>query len=174
MKKTFKLQDYNQLSNRIIFFDANVLIYLFWPTGEHYYEQNYARVFNNLLKQKNELYIDFLIISEIINRVLRIEHKKYNHTQNFKEFRNSEDGKETLNDIFLIVKNNILNCFKVIGKSFDKKDIDNFLILNELDFIDKATVTLCKENNMVLLTNDRDFKNSGIDILTGNPYILNP
>jgi predicted nucleic acid-binding protein len=174
MEKTFKLQDYNLLSNRNIFFDANILIYLFWPTGEHYYEQNYARVFKNLLKQKNELYVDFLIISEVINRVLRIEHKKYNSTQNFKEFKNSEEGNEVQNDIFIIVKNEILKNFKVIGKSFQKEDIYNFLVLNELDFIDKATASLCKENNMVLLTNDKDFKNSGVDVLSGNPKILNP
>lgn len=46
------------------------------------------------------------------------------------------------------------------------------LVLDELDFNDKAIVRICEENSLVLLTNDQDFKNSGLDILTGNPRIL--
>ncbi len=75
-------------------------------------------------------------------------------------------------DIFVIVKNNILNRFNVVGKSFDKQKIESFLIVDELDFVDKAMASICSENSFVILTNDMDFKNSGLDILTGNPRIL--
>ncbi|MBN2682951.1 MAG: PIN domain-containing protein [Bacteroidales bacterium] len=173
MATNYKLQDFTQLAERNIFVDANVLIYLFWPTGQHSFEYDYARVFRNILRQGNNLFVDFLVISEVINRVIRIEHKKINPNQKFKDFRNSQDGKAVLRDIFIIVKDDILNRFNVVGKSFEKKEIESFLTVDELDVIDKATVTICFENNLVLLTNDRDFKNSGIDILTGNPRILN-
>ena len=173
MATKYRLQDVAQLNGRDVFLDANVLIYLFWPTGQHSFEQNYARVFSNLLRQGNNLFIDFLMISEVINRILRIEHKKINPAQNFKDFRNSQDGKNALNDIYITVKNDILKRFNVVGKVFDSQDIENFLIVDELDFVDKATVVLCKENALVLLTNDKDFKNVDLDILTGNPHILN-
>lgn len=173
MATNYKLQDYAHLSGKDIFVDANVLIYLFWATGQHSFESNYARVFRNLLRQGNKLYVDFLVISEVVNRVLRIEHQKLNSNQKFKEFRNSQEGKDVISDIYLIVQNEILSSFKIIGKSFDKIDIEGFLIVDQLDFVDKATVSVCTENNLVLLTNDRDFKNSGLDILTGNPHILN-
>ncbi len=173
MATNFKLQDFSLLPERNIFVDANVLIYLFWPTGQHFFESNYAQVFKDLLKQGNSLYVDFLVISEVVNRVLRIEHKKLNPNQNFKNFRNSQDGKDLISDIYLIVKDEILKHFKIIGKSFNKNDIESFLTLNQLDFIDKAITSICFENNFVLLTNDKDFKNSGLDILTGNPHILN-
>ncbi len=175
MAKNYKLQDFTQLPDRNIFVDANILIYLFWPTGQHAYESNYAQVFNALRKQKNCLCIDFLIISEVVNRVLRTEYEKIDlqKTLKFKDFRNSQKGKDVLKDIYLIIKNNILNHFKVIGKSFNKSDIESFLMVDELDFVDKAIVSICSENNLVLLTNDRDFKNCGLDILTGNPHILN-
>lgn len=173
MATKYKLQDYAHLSGKDIFVDANVLIYLFWATGQHSFESNYARVFRNLLRQGNKLYVDFLVISEVVNRVLRIEHQKLNSNQKFKEFRNSQEGKDVISDIYLIVQNEILSSFKIIGKSFDKIDIEGFLIVDQLDFVDKATVSVCTENNLVLLTNDRDFKNSGLDILTGNPHILN-
>lgn len=173
MAVNYKLQDFKQLTNRNIFVDANVLIYLFWPTGQVSFEKDYARVFNSLLRQGNKLFVDFLIISEVINRVVRIEHKKINPTLKFKDFRNSQDGNDVLKDIYIIVKNDILNRFNVVGRPLDKQLIESFLIVDELDFIDKAIASVCFEHGLVLLTNDRDFKNSGLDILTGNPRILN-
>jgi predicted nucleic acid-binding protein len=149
------------------------LIYLFWPTGRYNLEQNYARVFNKLLQQGNNLFVDFLVLSEVINRVVRIEHQKLNPNQRFKDFRNSQDGKDALDDIYIIVKNDILKRFNVVGKAFEKQDIESYFSVDELDFVDKATVTLCKENALVLLTNDKDFKNTDLEILTGNPSILN-
>lgn len=173
MAINYKLQDVADLKDRAVFLDANILIYLFWPTGQHHFEKNYARVFRNLLRQKNKMFVDFLVISEVINRVIRIEHQKINPNQKFKDFRNSKEGKEALNDIYLIIKYDVLNQFEVIGKAFDKQDIENKLIIDELDFVDKAIVELCQEHNLVLLTNDKDFKNADLDILTGNPKILN-
>lgn len=172
MGTKYRLRDVNQLRGRRIFFDANVLIYLFWPTGQHAFEQQYAHVFKDLLKQGNELLVDFLIISEVINRILRIEYKKSNSKLQFKAFRNSKQGKKVLIDIYLIIKNGIFSRFNIIGKTFNKQDIMNFLVIDDLDFVDKATVELCKTNSLVLLTNDKDFKSTDLDILTGNSTIF--
>lgn len=172
MGAKYRLQDVSQLNGRNIFFDANVLIYLFWPTGQHSFEQNYARVFRNLLRQGNNLFVDFLVTSEVINRILRNEHQRINPSQKLKDFRNSEDGKDALDDIYIIVKNDILARFNIVGKAFNSQEIESLLSVDELDFVDKATVTLCEENNFVLLTNDKDFRDCELDMLTGNPHIL--
>jgi len=173
MATKYRLQDVTRLNGRGVFLDANVLIYLFWPTGQHLFEENYARAIRNLLKQGNDLFVDFLMISEVVNRIVRIEHKKINPTQRFKDFRNSQEGKDALTDIYIIVENEILKRFNIIGKTFDKRDIEKCLLVDELDFVDKATVALCIENDLVLLTNDKDFKNTDLDILTCNRVILN-
>jgi predicted nucleic acid-binding protein len=173
MATNYKLKDYALVHNRPIFFDANVLLYIFWPTGAHFYEANYSKVFSNLLKQKNDLFIDFLVISEVLNRVIRIEHEKINPGIKFKDFRDSQDGQDALLDIYLILKSDILPTFKITGKVFNETEIESFLVLDVLDINDKSIVELCKEKSLVLLTNDKDFKNSDIDILTGNPIILN-
>ena len=170
----YKLQDVSRLQNRDIFVDANVLIYLSWPTGSHTWERNYARVFRSLLRQGNRLFIDFSVVSEIINRVLRIEQGKKRTVVTFKDFRNSPDGQNTLSDIYLIVKTNILSRFNIIGKIFSKRELEQLLMADNLDFVDKSTVAICKENALILLTNDGDFKHENIDILTGNPNILSP
>lgn len=174
MAAKYRLQEVSQLQNRRVFVDTNVLIYLFWPTGSYAWEQNYARVFGNLLRQGNSLFVDFSVISEIINRILRIEHGKKQPSTKLKDFRNSIEGQNTLSDIYLIVKSNILSQFNVIGKAFSKQDIEQLLVVDDLDFVDKSTLAICKENAFVLLTNDRDFKNVDIDILTGNPIIHQP
>lgn len=180
MAANYRLQDFAQVAGRDIFVDANVLLYLFWPTGQHNFEKNYARVLRNLLHQQNILYVDFLVISEVVNRAIKAEYEKFRLTHTltktalkYKDFHNSQDGQSAMKDIYIVVKNDILSHFNVIGKSFSQQDIEKILIVDELGFVDKGIASICLEHNFVLLTNDRDFKNSGLDILTGNPHILN-
>ena len=172
MAVKYKLQDVSKLNNRKIFVDANVLIYLFWPTGTVHWENNYASAFARLLKQKNQLFVDFCVLSEVINRMIRIEPEIQQKKTKYKNFRDSQEGKNVLMDIYLIVKEHILKKINITGKVYEREDIEAFLIVDELDFIDKSTVSICNKNNFVLFTDYKDFKNSDIDILTGNPFIL--
>ncbi len=179
MANRYLLNQIEEISNRKIFFDANVLIYLFWPSGQHNWERNYSKAFSILLRKKNKLYVDFLVISEIINRAHRIEYEKYLCNNNlkrqkfsYKKFRDSKEGKDVLSDINLVVKDSILKRFYVATKTFNKEEIKNFLIVESLDFIDKAILKICIENDYVLFTNDKDYKNSNVDILSSNPAIV--
>jgi predicted nucleic acid-binding protein len=176
MAQRYDLRSVAMVQSKSVFVDANVLIYLFWPTGSHkwnHYERNYVNAFRALLRQGNLLCVDVFVISEIINRVIRIEHAKSGTLGNFKDFRNSQEGQEALSDIFLIVKEQILPTFRIVGKTYSTTDIEKLLVVNELDFADKTIVEVCKDNSFVLLTNDRDFKNVDLDILTGNHNLLN-
>jgi predicted nucleic acid-binding protein len=172
MATIYKLKDAPNLQNRNIFVDANVLIYCFWEAAVHGWEQSYARALSVLLHQNSALFVDFSVISEVVNRVLRIEHQKLRPLSKFKTFRDSDEGKNALSDIFLTIKQNILPKFNVISKSFDKEMVERLLVVDDLDFVDKSTVEICKENSLILLTNDKDFRNAEIDILTDNPNIL--
>jgi predicted nucleic acid-binding protein len=172
MATKYTLRDVPKLHGRSIFVDANVLIYCFWGTGAHRWEKTYTSVLKALLHQRNPLLVDFWVISEIVNRILRIEHQNLQPASSFKEFRDSKEGKDTLADIFLVVKQSILPKFGITGKIFNKPQIEELLAVDDLDFVDKSTVEICKENSLVLLTNDKDFRNARIDILTGNPKIL--
>lgn len=175
MPSFYRLNEYQHLAQREIFIDANVLIYLFWPTGRINFEQTYATVFRNLLRQGNNLYVDFLVLSEVINRAIRTEYEKflisngYAKSQiKFKDFRDRDEGKEAVKDIYLLVRENILNKLNVTGKAFNHQDIESFLQHDSLDFVDKAIENVCADNDFVLLTNDKDFKYCGLDILSGN------
>lgn len=159
------------LKSRRIFFDTNVLIYLFWPTGggSAHWEGRYSSIYRNLLRQNNELVVDFIVISEFINRAMRMELDKCNRGMPYKDFRDSEDGQSALADIHVIVESSILDKFTVVGKAFSKTEIQSLLVVDTLDFSDKAIVHTCKENGYVFLTNDADFKIADIEILSANP-----
>ncbi|OJV36928.1 MAG: twitching motility protein PilT [Bacteroidales bacterium 36-12] len=172
MAVKYSLNSIAQLQGRDVFLDANVLIYLFWPTGSVNWQNKYASAFAQLLRQRNKLCVDFLVISEVINRVIRYEHVKLQPALKFKEFRDSQEGKDAIKDIYKVVENDILNRFHFIDKAFSKDEVHSFLNIDTLDFVDKAILKVCKDNNCILLTNDKDFKAADIDILTANPALL--
>jgi predicted nucleic acid-binding protein len=173
MAERFNKDSVFKLHDRDVFVDTNVLINLFWSTsGSEFWEIECSTIFRALLRQGNRLFVDFLVISEVVNRVLRIEHKILQPEQDFKRFRDSEEGIITLSDIYSIVKNRILDDFSVTEKSFSEIDIRNFLTINSLDFIDKGILKTCQKNEFVLFTNDKDYKNSDIDVLTCNRHFF--
>jgi len=179
MAARYALQNIGDLKGQKVFFDANVLIYIFWPTGSYRWESAYSSAFGNLLRTDNELVVDFIVISEVINRAIRIEYEKHLYSNRiekkdfaYKKYRDTFEGKEALADIYLIIKENILQIFTIQGKAFSKAEIEAFLQVEPLDIVDKAIIPICKENNCILLTNDKDFLFSDIDILSANPAIL--
>ncbi|NJO15215.1 MAG: twitching motility protein PilT [Thioploca sp.] len=141
--------------------------------------KKYSSIFKKLLVQKNTMAVDFIVISEVVNRAIKIEYEKYLQAKvisskdlRFKQFRDSDDGKNALSDIYQVVNRNIVNRFNVTGKLFTKTDIENFLQVNSVDFSDKGIISICKENGFVLLTNDKDFASTDLEIITSNPKIL--
>lgn len=178
MARCYNSSEINLLNKRQIFFDANILLYIFWSTSPSLGKQ-YSSIFNLLLKQKNEMVVDFIVISEIINRAVRIEYEKYLQQENisktllsFKQYRNCQDGQDALKDIYIVVKGKIINKFAIAGKAFSKSDIESFLQADRLDFSDKGIVSICKDNGFVLLTNDNDFADADLEILTSNAVLL--
>mgnify|MGYP001806399104 CR=1 FL=1 len=174
MAARYSLHNIEALRGRRVFFDANILIYIFWPTGSFNWEKKYSSAYGKLLKQQNELVIDFLVISEFVNRAMRIEHDKYTKAHNYlsyKKYRDSDHGRESLQDIYTLVNDVIVKKFIIIGKTFLKADIESFLQVDNLDFNDKTIIPLCTENNLVLITNDNDFAQSDIEIASYLPTL---
>ena len=178
MSNRYNKTNIEQLRNKKIFFDANILIYLFWTTGSSW-EKSYARFYSKLNTQNNTYFIDFIVISEFVNRAIRLEYEKYldengltKQNYSFKHYRDSLEGQESLSDIYEIVSSEILEKFEVVEKSYSKNTIQSLLIVDELDFSDKAIVQICSENDCVLITNDKDFKNSHIAIISCNKNLV--
>ena len=176
MASIYSTRDLSKVQERKIFFDANVIIYIFWPyLSLNLWSKYYTSAFLYLLKHRNPIFIDFIVVSEVVNSILKLEYQKHisiNGKLGYKDFRNRQEGIKKSNEVFSILKDDILTQFEIVGKGFSKADIDNLLVIDTMDFNDKAIASICKENNLVLLTNDCDFKGTDIDILTSNPSIL--
>ncbi len=182
MSNRYTTDNIGEIGYRDIFFDANILIYLFWPTGrgQRVLEDRYATIYGEILRRELSLYVNYIVLSEVVNRTLRISWEEYLDVEllkkdklTFKNYRNSEDGKEAQEEIATIIKEIVFNNFEVVEDSFTKEDIEGFLEVDTLDFSDKAILSTCVDNDFVLLTHDRDYSNSKIDILTCNKHILN-
>jgi len=174
MPARYRTNNIPQISQRGIFFDANILIYLFWPTKAQW-ERKYSSIYGVLVRSNAQMYVDFIVLSEVINRAIRFEYKNYLKAHNlnsdsfiFKQYRNSLDGQQSISDVYDIVKTDILGHFNIAGKYFQEVDITQLLSDTEIDLNDKAIELICQENNFILLTNDGDFRNSSLDILSEN------
>lgn len=170
MKMRYTASSIPSLKDRTFFFDANSLIYIFWPTSPDSQEAtDYGSILAVLIKNNATLVINEIVISEIINRILRIEFNKTSMPKDkFKEFRDSSKGQAVQEDIYTIIKNRILNRFQVTSNILSKKEVESFLSVSDLDFNDKIIELLCKKKSMILLTHDADFSSSDVDILSAN------
>lgn len=161
------------IQGRQLFFDANVLLYLFGGNPSTW-TNTYSSIFSQCLTMGNGLCVDVFVLSEFINRFLHIEYEKYlknnnlNRQQvNFKGFRSQQDGIQASQDVELIVKGTILNRFSLVGKLFDTASILSINLVNS-DFNDELIIRTCQEHQCVLVTNDADFSGANVDILTAN------
>ena len=170
MPQRYTLNDIPHIVNKSIFFDANIIIYLFWPIYDKYdNSKKYASFFKALVHQKNTCVINITVLSEVINRIIRLEQYNLNlQSERFKDFRNSPEGTKVQKDIFSIVENTILKVFTLTDQSLSIDDVIKYLQTDTLDFNDKIIADICKKNGMILLTNDADFSAADIDILSAN------
>lgn len=149
-----------------VFLDTNILIFLFSPFNmskdyEHQKEK-YSEIFALLVKNKSTLYINSLVISEFINKNLRLDfNKNFNKSgdKDFKDdYRGSEPYKKTLKSIITELK----KILKFTNKLND--DIEQLDILKEytsdlnLDFNDVIIADTVIKHELKILTDDKDFE----------------
>lgn len=175
MSLRINLTSISAIQGRQLFFDANVLLYLFGGNNPSTWTTDtYSSIFSQCLKMGNGLCVDVFVISEFINRFLRLEYAKYLKNNNlnpqqieFKNFRSQPYGIQASQDVELIVKGTILNKFSLVGKLFDTASIHSINLVNS-DFNDELIIKTCQEHRCVLVTNDADFSGANVDILTAN------
>jgi len=176
MKQIYRTADIPQLSGRDIFFDANILMYIYFASSSmKNWPAIYSTIFRLLLSNNNRLIVDYNILSEVVNRELRMNHINFeaiNGQKDYKLWRNSADGQHAENRTYAIIKSLLSSTFQLDGKVYDLKDITQMLTPQKLDFTDKAIVNLCQARNYILLTNDKDFSDADLEILSANRHLV--
>ncbi len=159
--------------------DANVWMFVHGPNkpGDNrvaVYSSGLAKI----LAAKCTIHTDVLILSEFINRYARLRHSILQSTAGapaeFKRFRNSADFKAVAQDIADAVRRVLKNC-KRIQSDFDTVNIATLIDEYEKggsDFNDQILIELCKSQGFTFVTDDGDFKASGLNLVTGNKKLL--
>ncbi len=156
---------YKILPEDKVFIDTNILIFLFSPSfvnSREYQVEKYSSIYNKLLANQSELYVNELVISEFINRCMRIDFERNFNISDKKDYkkdyRPSEEYDTTLKIVLKQVKK-ILKSVNQINDDFTNfdivKSVDTYLKSDFNDLIIAETVT---KNNLKLLSDDGDFK----------------
>ena len=169
-----------QLSDRILL-DANVCLFIFGP-GKFRYDNINSKNYVDAQDKwgPNNVYICRPVLSEFVNRLIRDQWKIWKHDENPhpndpKTFRSSSTFKERISKEIAQYVEEMLNGVGCCDSDFDESKARGFLsefINCELDFNDIIIEDICRNNALALLTDDGDFKNCGITIITANNAML--
>jgi predicted nucleic acid-binding protein len=161
-----------------ILIDANVWIFLLPPAAQPAprFAGSYSAALKNLIAAGARPVVESLILSEYVNRYLRLEYEAFwsRHYRTFKKFRKSGDF-SSLATAAIAEAREILRIAAANDTPFSQTDIAAILAETEagtLDFNDGVLVETCRLRGWKLLTNDGDMSRGGIEVLTSYPPLL--
>ena len=161
-----------------IIIDANIWLYLLPPTSQPTptWAAAYSGTFSRLLQAKAQPVVDALILSEYLNRYVRIEFDASWKSvyPKFKDFRQSADGSSVLQAAVAEVKQ-ILKTSASRDTPIERIDMPAVLGAVQsgtVDFNDGLLIESCRLNGWKLLTHDGDMTVGGIEVLTRNKKLL--
>lgn len=167
-------------SDRILL-DTNICLFIFGPAKFRYDNPNGQKYVNAQDKWgPDNVYICRPVLSEFINRLIRDQWKIWKHDESphpddQKTFRNSFIFKKRISIEIAQDVEEMLNGVRCCDSGFDESKARVFLseFKNcELDFNDIIIEEICRVNTLTLVTDDGDFKNCRIPIITANNAML--
>lgn len=170
-----KLQQHVFRENEKLLLDTNIWLFAFGDSKFKWNNGN-SGIYLNLLNKmaESEIYICRPIISEFINKCIDVHWKaeKSPRQNRRKDFRNDPSFERISREIAQDTEE-ILNMVKFYCDSaFDDANARRYLEefkACKLDFTDIILSNICESNNLILVTDDGDFKNcNNITILTAN------
>jgi len=172
--------DYSPSDGDMLFFDANIWLAIYGPSPKHWAQSPCSSLFYELIKNNIDIYTNSLIISEVVNSWARLEFNQQRialgfEPNEFKKFRETLRFLDVAEDISINI-NKILRWSKRFDSSLESIDME--IIISKYgsgtyDFNDLVFGEICKANDFILVTNDRDFCTTDVNILTANNYMFN-
>ncbi len=160
--------------------DTNIWLLIFGPAAKAVGRRTriYSKALGDMLASNCRIYIEVLILSEYVNRYARLKHNllrtKPGISQDFKLFRKSSDFVAVASDIVGDVRQILKHCSRV-DSEFAALDVGALVGEFEKggsDLNDLVLTELCKSRNLTLVTDDADFKDRGLTVLTANKILL--
>lgn len=170
------IEEYRFRANDKLFLDANIWLLLYGPRwqikkGGKFRKRVliYEQALKIMLDAGCQIYIDVLIVSEFINTYSR---RQWNilgkPRKDFKLFRKSTEFKPIAEVIATKVKRILRHC-NPVDDGFAKLSIDGIIdeyAAGDSDFNDQVIAELCHNQGFTLVTDDSDFKDKDISVIT--------
>lgn len=160
------------------FVDANVWLYIYGPmTPDDWKAKVYSGALKRLRTSGASVFIDVLVVSEIMNRWSRFEYKRAggdDRYKSFKEYRTAPAFGLVGAEIVTVVQS-ILRLAKKTGTPFANVNLDATLsscAAGTIDLADALICECCRAKPFTLITHDADMKDRGVPIVTANSAIL--
>lgn len=163
---------------RKILFDTNIWIAIDGndPRPHH---ANYSNFFGDVMKSDNTLVTNDYVISEYLNRSCKIQYLlKYKGEQDpwrfYKARRKAGDLKSFMDDVRDICHDILRDC-EFENAITSVCPIGDHITENAqglLDFSDIVIREHCARMDYVLVSDDGDFADCGLELVTSNPHIL--
>lgn len=172
------VDDYGFTSQDKLFLDANIWLFVYGANKpDDSKVKVYSQSFKRIMNAGCQIYIDVLVVSELINRYSRTKCNLVNNqtAKNFKDFRKSRDFARIAEEVADMMRRVLKHC-KRIKSGFETLRINALIdeyAEGKSDFNDQVIAAICKRERLKLVTDDGDFKGQGIPILTANKRLLN-
>ena len=176
--KAYDLASYTFSAGEKIFLDTNIWFYLFpAPSGKpDRFAYQYSAAFARLIAANAQPVLSPMALSEYLNKYMRMEWQGGYAKQypEFKKFRKSPDFTTIAVSMNVFAQKILQHCqvHGLAANALNLRQALNELTTGKVDFNDAVFIDICKQSNFKLMTNDSDFQNGGIEILTTNPALL--
>lgn len=159
-----------------LFLDTNIWLSIYGPVAfQRKRSAIYSRALRDIRQAGSAIFIDVLVLSEFINAYSRMEFNQCTpRSSSFKAFRSSPDFQVIALDIAKTAERIVKQCRRC-ETDFMTADIESVLTefgQGQSDFNDQMIAGICIPANFKLITDDRDFRTAGVDILTANDRLL--
>lgn len=159
--------------------DANVWLFLYSP--QYRPTDRRAKVYSTALKAmiaaRCAIFIDAIVLSEFVNVLARLAYNSLPHRSrpsDFKTFRKSSSFKPIAKSIADSCRR-VLEIAKPIESGFtslEAADLFRQYETTQSDLNDLLLAHLCRTEALTLVTDDADFRGSGLAVLTANAKLL--
>lgn len=174
--KAISVENYPFTAEDELLLDTNIWLFVYGPQKPGNRKvRTYSRAFANILNAHSRIYIDVLVVSEFINAYARLKWNVMGKPHgNFKKFRKSRNFKPIAQGIAADIRCVLQHCRRV-ENGFETLAIDNLITKFERgnsDFNDQVIAELCRRKHLKLVTDDGDFRDYDIPVVTANQQLL--
>lgn len=177
MSSVYDVSNYQFSKAEKLLIDTNIWLYVHPPfpvSADKRQRKVYSRALKRMLSEESTLLTNVVILSEYLNVFSRkIFHARYRREfVNFKQFRDSPWFRKVGRDAVGYVRSILRICNWSEEATGVTDQILNDFAIGRLDFNDALIRSLCQACDWKLVTDDHDFRDCGIGVITANRRLL--